>query len=272
MRNTLSETVRFSGIGLHTGAPVSLEIRPSSVCGVRFFGADGKMAEASLKNVKSTVRGTNLSADGLEIFTAEHVLSALAGYGVDDADIHMTGPEPPAMDGSALAFAEAVMRAGLSPREAAPPPELKLSKPVEYRAGDVFYRAEPAAKTEFVFTYVSPHPLIGEQMAVFFPSPRAYLAEIAPARTFGYEEEVAALRKAGLARGGSPQNAVIITKDGFIAEGGLRFRDEFARHKILDMIGDFSLMGARLSGVKLTAVRGGHGHNVKFAQMLLEAI
>ena len=276
MRHTLAKTVRFEGVGLHTGAQSSLELRPAmDASGIIFHRADlpgMPSVAATLENVRSTVRGTNLAAGTCEVFTVEHVLSALFACGIDDAGIFLDGPEPPILDGSSLAFTERILEAGSHSYDAASAPELVLASPVEYSDGPVSYRAEPAQSLEYRFVYISSHPLVGRQEFGFVFSAQVYKDAIAPARTFGFEHEIDALRKAGLAKGGSEKNAVIITANGIVADGGLRFADEPVRHKVLDMVGDFSLLPVRPAKVKITAVCGGHAHNVKFARRLMEAV
>jgi len=276
MRTTLRTAARLEGTGLHTGTRCSLELRPSrESAGIRFFRTDIKDSvpvAARLENVRSTVRGTNLSGGGCEVFTVEHVLSALAAFEVDDADIFMAGPEPPALDGSAIGFVRALETAGTAQYDAACVEPFAVKNPVEYRDGQAYYRAEPAGRLEYSCTFISPHPLVSRQEFSLVFAREAYIKEIAPARTFGFEEEIEALRKAGLAKGGSLENAVIITKTGFLAKDGLRFPDEAVRHKLLDMIGDFMLAGKRLERMKISATCGGHAHNVKFARQLLQSI
>jgi UDP-3-O-[3-hydroxymyristoyl] N-acetylglucosamine deacetylase len=253
-----------------------MELRPAEDArGIVFSRGDiagSPCASAIIENVSSTVRGTNIAKGRCEVFTVEHVLSALFACGVHDADIRMDGPEPPIMDGSSLDFARGILATGLRSYDEPAPPELSLAAPVEYSDGAVRYRAEPAPELEYSFVYETLHPLVGTQRAGIKLSPQTYLDEIAPARTFGFDFEIDALRKAGLARGGSEKNAVIITKSGILADGGLRFADEFARHKVLDMIGDFSLLMPRVARMKISSVRGGHAHNVKCAGKIMEAL
>ncbi|MDD4005008.1 MAG: UDP-3-O-acyl-N-acetylglucosamine deacetylase [Elusimicrobiaceae bacterium] len=271
---TLETETALAGVGLHTGLHCRAVFKPSRAgSAITFRRADVKGAApvaALLGNVNSTVRGTNLSAGGSEVFTVEHILSACAGLGITDLAVELDGPEPPIMDGSARAFAAAFAAAGIV-RTGGRIQTLSVDRALEYRAGDAVYTAKPAAEKVFRFIFEHPHPLVGRQEFVFEPARQDYAAVIAPARTFGFEEELAWLRQAGLAKGGSLENAVVVTGTEFLsAEGGLRFPDELARHKILDLLGDLALCGLPLAGVEITALRGGHRHNAGFGRLLLE--
>jgi UDP-3-O-[3-hydroxymyristoyl] N-acetylglucosamine deacetylase len=217
------------------------------------------------------VRGTNLS-DGVRIiYTVEHILSACAGLGIDDLDISLEGEEPPAADGSALPFAKALSGAGLREKPGQERPLLILKKPVEYSFEKTFYRATPSPSPRFKMTFSHPHPMIGTQTFEMTLTPENYLKEVAPARTFGFKSEIARLKAAGLALGGSLENAIVIDDTAFLsAEGSLRFPDEFARHKLLDLIGDLALTGLGLERVSIEAAYTGHKTNVNFAKMLVE--
>jgi len=272
-RQTIGREASLSGIGLHTGARSTITFAPSASGGRRFFRADikGGPVRAILANVHSTVRGTNLAENGTEVFTVEHVLSACAALNIDDLDIVLDGPEPPIMDGSAKIFFDTLKSAGLR-QNAAEARYLTTAREISYTDGNVFYSAKPADRLAVAFLFLHTHPLVARQEFLYDSGTVDYATQIAPARTFGFEEEVEALRKAGLARGGSLENCVVIAKDRFLnAEGGLRFKDEMVRHKILDTIGDLSLLDARLGRIRISAICGGHKHNVLFARQFAEA-
>lgn len=269
---TLAGTAKIEGTGLHTGQKCSVTFNPvPRGAGITFTRADmpgTKPIPAGLDFVDSTVRGTNLSFEGARVHTVEHVLAACAAFTITDLSIEMTGPEPPILDGSSKAFAELFAATGL--REQGTTEELFLQAPVTYKDGETCYEAFPTeTPLSYGFTFLHKHPLVKRQEYAYNPCAYTFRREIAPARTFGFEEEIAYLKQAGLAKGGSLDNAVVITRDGFLSsEGGLRFPDELARHKLLDMTGDFWLLGLPLAGMRVNAVCGGHKHNVAFAKLL----
>ena len=261
----------MAGIGLHKGRPSIVNFLPADVAtGIRFFMPDLTLPiKASLENVVSTLRGTNLSDGTRVIYTVEHIMSACAGLGIDDLDITVEGEELPAADGSALPFAQALEGAGLKDKPEQESRALILRKPVEYAFEKTFYRAEPSERPSFKITFSHSHPLIGVQTFEFVMTPESYMREVAPARTFGFKSEIAQLKAAGLALGGSLENAVVIDDNAFLsAEGALRFPDELARHKLLDLIGDLALTGLALDKIRVEAVSTGHKSNVNFAKML----
>ncbi|MFH1620179.1 MAG: UDP-3-O-acyl-N-acetylglucosamine deacetylase [bacterium] len=274
MRNTVAVPIFLEGTGLHTGRPCRITFSPAAAgSGIKFIRKDvpsGPYVPASLENVRNAVRGTNLAADGTEVFTVEHVLSACAGLQIDDLDIAIDGPEPPAMDGSALPFAKAMLSAGIS-ETAGEPDFIDISGEVLFSKGDMSYRAVPCKDLLARVVYKHPHPLVVSQELELMITRENYLEQIAPARTFGFKDELEALKKKGLALGGSLENAVVIGENAFLTSpGGLRFRDELVRHKLLDLLGDMMLTGCRLRNVSLEAVCGGHAGNVVFAGMLAD--
>lgn len=273
MRTTIRSSVTIEGSGLHKGKPAKVVFRPAEgPTGLRFLSPlfRGPLP-AVLANVAGTVRGTNLTDGRNTVYTVEHLLSAAAGLGIDDLDIELTGEEPPAGDGSALPFASALYKAGMKDKPGQERKSLALGGRLEMKNGNVSYLAQPAVKGVFFkLTYDYPHQLVGKQTLEFALSPEEYLARVAPARTFGFSHELEALKKAGLALGGSLDNAVVVTGTEILAKGGLRFKDEFVRHKLLDLIGDLALTGSPLRDVYIEAERSGHAANVNFAKLLLE--
>ena len=263
----------MTGTGLHKGRPSIITFLPAGgPTGIRFLKPDltGPI-KASLQNIATTLRGTNISDGSRMIHTVEHVLSACAGLGIDDLDIAMDGEEPPAADGSALPFARTFRASGIYEKPEQENRLLNLREPVEYAFEKTFYRAQPSARPFFKITFAHPHPLIGEQIFEFVMTPENYMREVAPARTFGFKREIAQLKAAGLALGGSLENAVIIDDNAFLsAEGALRFPDEFARHKLLDLIGDLALIGLGLDKLSVEAVYTSHRTNAIFAKLLAD--
>ena len=273
LQTTIKTEVALEGIGLHTGNKSRLTFRPAPAnTGIRFFRTDLPgipMIPARLGFVVTTVRGTNLGLGDAKVHTVEHVLSACTGLGIDNVDILVTANEPPIMDGSALPFIEALIRAGLKTLDA-PKRWLHLPHEIVYTAKDgARYRATPSNQFEIVATLVHDHPLMPKMTLSMVVERESYLAEVARARTFCFEHEVAYLKSQGLAQGGSLENAIVIGKDRFHTNSeGLRFPDEFVRHKMLDLIGDLTLIGRPMFKMKIEAERLGHAHNIEFAKLL----
>ncbi|MDR0953231.1 MAG: UDP-3-O-acyl-N-acetylglucosamine deacetylase [Elusimicrobiota bacterium] len=269
-RKTINKEITLEGIGLHTGAKSAITFKPTEQGYISFLRTDIKGAEpikAALENVSSTLRGTNLSNAKAEVHTVEHVLSAAAALNITDLIIEMDGPEPPIMDGSSCQYAKALLEAELK-EISAPASILNLTKKIEYKEGDITYTAEPDTKLSFTFIFLRNHPLVSRQEYTLDMSPKCYLKEVAPARTFGFEEEIAFLRANGLAKGGNIDNCVVILKDGYSVP--VRFGNEMVRHKILDMVGDLKLTGKILGPMHITCSGGGHKTNVEFAKLLLK--
>lgn len=266
-RTTLKSEASVEGAGLHTGLPCRAVFRPAAgPTGLRFLLPDGSSPiPALLENVASTVRGTNLSLGGRTVHTVEHLLACCAGLGIHDLDILMDGPEPPAADGSALPFAEALLRAGLAGKAGQEISPLSPAGAVELKDGSAFYRAEPAGGLFLSVLFDHPHPLLGRTELALEISAETFLRDLAPARTFGLREELDGLKAAGLARGGSLENAMLVEKDRILCAGGPRFADEPVRHKALDLLGDLALLGAPLLAA-VRAERTGHRANVNFAK------
>jgi UDP-3-O-[3-hydroxymyristoyl] N-acetylglucosamine deacetylase len=272
MRTTIKTPATIEGIGLHKGRPARVTFLPAEgATGYRFIGPLFKEPlPARLDRVAGTARGTNISDGTHTIYTVEHLLSAAAGLGIDDLDIEIRGEEPPAADGSALPFAEALHKAGRKDKPGQQRRALTLAGRLEMAKGDTRYLARPALGVSFKLTYEHPHKLVGRQTLELTLTPQEYLVRIAGARTFGFSHEIEALKAAGLALGGSLDNAIVITESEILAKGGLRFADEFARHKLLDLIGDLALAGLPLENIRIEAQRSGHAGNVNFAKLLLE--
>ena len=272
-QTTIVEERSLEGIGLHTGCKTKLTFRPAPAnSGIRFFRTDlpgTPMIPARLGFVVATVRGTNLGLHEAKVHTVEHVLSAATGLGIDNLDILVTANEPPAMDGSALPFFQTLLQAGLKTFPEAPKRRLTIAEEVTYDDKGSTYRAVPCDHFEIDATLIHDHPLVPRLSFNFRMDSGGYAAQVAPARTFCFEHEVQFLKSQGLAQGGSLENAVVIGRDRFHTNAeGLRFPDEFVRHKILDLIGDLTLIGRSLFGVKIEAVRCGHAHNIEFAKRL----
>jgi UDP-3-O-[3-hydroxymyristoyl] N-acetylglucosamine deacetylase len=272
-QRTLKSVIRAAGVGLHTGHKVNLVLRPAQPdTGIVFRRVD-LHDPADIPARADLVGDTRLSSclvmGDVRVSTVEHLMSALAGLGVDNAYIDLDGPEVPIMDGSAAPFALLVQQAGIE-EQAAPKRFLRIKKPVEVREGDKWARFEPYNGLRFSFSIVFNHPVIdrsGQSVSVDFAQ-TSYLKEIARARTFGFMQDVEALRDAGLALGGGLDNAVVLDEFRVLNADGLRFADEFIRHKVLDAIGDIYLLGKPLLGA-YSAHKSGHALNNKLLRAVL---
>lgn len=257
-----------TGIGLHSGRPVHLRLRPAPAeHGIRFLRADvGVEIPATLQYLGGQDHATTLTRDGVSIGTIEHLLAALGALGVDDALVEIDGPEVPVLDGSAAPFVMLLHEAGLRPL-AVPRQYVKVLEPVEVVRGAKSVRLTPSDRFQISYTIGFDHPLLRHQSLSLRVTPRTFTDGIAPARTFGFLREVEMLRKSGLALGGSLENAVVIGETG-VLNNKLRFEDEFVRHKILDAVGDLVLLAHPLMG-HLEANKAGHALHAAVAQKLL---
>ena len=269
-QQTIASQAEASGIGLHTGVPVRIRILPApSNTGIVFKRTDleGFEIEAAARNIAHVSYATSLMKMGVLMSTTEHLLSALAACSVDNALVEINNLEVPILDGSALPFLRLLSQAGLR-RQRARRRYAKILRPVEVEEGSKRIGVYPSESLHISCRINFAHPLIGEQVMDFNPAVQSYEAEIAPARTFGFLEEVEMLRKSGLVRGGSLENAVVLTREGVLNPEGLRFPDEFCRHKILDLIGDLVLFGHPLVG-HVVAERAGHAMHAALVNRLL---
>ena len=269
-QHTLATPVSLSGVGLHSGVKVNLRLAPApSNSGIVFKRTDleGFAIEALARNVARVSYATSLMKKGVLISTTEHLLSALVAFGVDNVHVEIDNLELPISDGSALHFTWLIAEAGLR-RQRAPRNYLKVLEPVEVSDGVRRIAVYPSETFRLTYLVVFPHPLIGEQSLDFTPGEGSYEAEIAPARTFGFLQEIEALRASGLIRGGSLENAVVLTREGLLNPEGLRFPNEFCRHKILDLMGDLALIGRPLIG-HVVAERAGHAMHIALVTRLL---
>ncbi|MGA2758865.1 MAG: UDP-3-O-acyl-N-acetylglucosamine deacetylase [Candidatus Cybelea sp.] len=253
MQKTLRESLRFEGVGLHTGAPCSVEVRPAAAGAGFTFLLGSVRVPATVEYVVDTTRATVLGRDGVTVSTTEHLLSALFAMGVTNGDIVVDGPEIPVRDGSASEFASAIAQCGLQ-EQFAQRKLLELEEPVIVRDGDKLVAAFPAPSFRVRFLADFPQP-VGTQYFAGEIDPQQYVAEIAGARTFAFMHEVQALLARGLGQGGSLENALIFTDEGPLQP--LRWPNEAVRHKVLDLIGDLALLGA-WPQCELIAIKSGH--------------
>ena len=256
---TLAGPVEASGIGLHTAVPVNVRMMPAPPeTGYVFKRTDlgGFEIPATVESVAHCSYATTLMRTGVMLSTVEHLLAALRGCGIDNAYIEVDNLEVPIMDGSSEAFAEMIESVGVVEQPLARRALLVREK-VSAVSGNRSITIEPADNYEIDCTIDFAHPLIGVQHRTLTLENGSFARDIASARTFGFIEEVEALRRANLIRGGSLDNAIVLTKHGMLNETGLRFTDEFVRHKILDIVGDLALLGMTILG-RVRAERSGH--------------
>ncbi len=274
LQKTLKDSIEFSGIGLHTGCAVNAKIVPSGEdTGITFVrtdlsGAPAIKAEAS--SVLTTSYATSLGAKELSVSTVEHILAAFYCLGVDNAIVELDGPEVPILDGSSSGFIDMIESTGLA-ELCAPRKYIVIKRPIKVQENGKYVFLMPSEETEFTVDYSIDfsHPFMTRQNFSRLFSKEVFKNEVGRARTFGFLRDVETLRKNGLAKGGSLDNAIVIGEGEILNEGGLRYPDEFVRHKVLDMMGDISLLGAPIVG-RIIAHRSGHSLNYKLIQQVLK--
>src|SRR5437773_32513 len=271
-QQTLRTPVEFSGIGLHTGEHAAVRILPAPADkGIVFRRVDLDNFElrADVASVARVAYATTLMSRGVWISTVEHLLSALYGTGVDNVYIELDNFEVPILDGSAVPYTEAIGRAGIV-KQKKPREYIRITKEFVLRDGQKTLGIYPAETFSIQYDINFPHPLIGRQSLQVELTATNYADSIAPARTFGFYSEVEKLQSNGLIRGGSLENAIVMTETGMLNDTSLRFADEFVRHKTLDLLGDFALIGQPVLG-GLIANRAGHALHTRFVAELLES-
>jgi len=261
--------VECAGFGLHSGAPVKMRILPAPAgSGIVFrrVDLDGFEVEAISRNVARVSYATSLMKKGVLISTTEHVLSAFIGTGIDNAIVELDNLELPILDGSAQPFVALIQKAGIR-KQRRPRTYLKILRDLELREGNKFMAVYPAESYCVSYTINFPHPLIGKETFTLELQDGEYLREIAPARTFGAREDERAMRNMGLIRGASWENCIVLSGSG-VENPPLRFKDEFVRHKVLDLIGDLALLGKQILG-NVVADRAGHAMHTALVSRLL---
>ena len=270
-QRTFKQRASIEGVGLHSGAHVRVTLSPAPAdSGIVFTRSDLSPAidiAALAASVVDSTLNTSLGRGGARIGTVEHLLAALAGCGIDNARIEVEGPEVPIADGSSAPFVQLIQRAGVHELRAARR-FLQVRRPVVVTDGDKVAKLLPARSFRVSYTIDFQHPLISDQRCALELNVRSFQKEIATARTFGFKRDVERLHRAGLARGGSLENAVVVDDFHILNPEGLRFPDEFVRHKILDALGDLSLLGMPILG-RLTAVKSGHALNHALVRKVL---
>ncbi len=270
-QHTIQRPAFCYGIGLHSGQPVSLWLRPaaadSGITFVKHTPSGTLSVQARIEHVSQTRLATSLSQGELVVHTVEHLLAAVSGMGIDNLIIELTGSEVPIMDGSSQPFVTAIAEAGVIPQRAARS-VCAITSPFEVREGDGWISAVPAPVLEIHNTVQYDHPAIGRQVFEYREDgPPSFASTLAGARTFGFAENVEQLKASGYIKGGSLDNAVVVGADGVVNPEGLRWPDEFVRHKTLDLLGDLALLGRPLRG-RIAAHKAGHRLHAKFVAFL----
>lgn len=273
-QRTLKNMIRATGVGLHTGTKVYLTLRPAPANSGIVFRRTDLAPPVEIKGEPYSVGDTRLSSclekGGARVATVEHLMSALAGLGIDNAYVDLTAPEVPIMDGSAGPFVFLLQSAGIAEQNA-PKKFIRVLKPVEVRDGDKWARFEPHNGYKLTMSIDFAHPVFeksGKSVTVDF-SETSYIKEVSRARTFGFMQDVETLRAQGLALGGSLDNAIVMDEYRVLNTDGLRYDDEFVKHKVLDAIGDLYLLGHPLIGAYI-AHKTGHALNNRLLRRLME--
>lgn len=271
-QQSLGQSISCTGIGLHTGLPVTLTLRPAppdtGIVFVRHGVGERVSLRALVQNLVPTELCTAISLDGTSIKTIEHVLAALSGLEVDNVFVELDAEEVPAMDGSSSPFVRLIKAAGVVP-QGRRRPFLMITQPIEVADGDRRVIIEPSSSPRITYSIQYDHPLIQRQTYIYDCSVSAFEQDIADARTFGFLQEVEDLWSRGLGKGGSLDNTIVLSDREVLNQSGLRFPDEFVRHKILDLIGDLALLGMPFIG-HLIADRSGHALHTKLVEKILE--
>lgn len=266
-QHTIGKDVTYKGLGLHSGMPVTMTMHPAAPgTGIIFKRSDlpgGPEVPAQSRYITNTLRATTLEKGEAKVFTVEHVLSALYALQIDNCVIEMDSPEPPVGDGSAKTFCDMVEEADIETQDEMIP-ILTLDTSAAVYEDNKFITALPYDGLRITFTSINPHPLLGTQMRDVVIDHDSYMKEIAPARTIGFTWELEAMRKMGLGKGGTLENAVVYSETECLSQ--LRFPDELVRHKILDILGDISLVGPLHAHI--IAVLGSHKLNAELSEKL----
>jgi UDP-3-O-[3-hydroxymyristoyl] N-acetylglucosamine deacetylase len=269
-QTTIKKPVELVGIGLHKGSPVKLRLEPlASNSGIIFYRSDVDVSiPLKPENVVDTKMATVIGKNGYVISTIEHLLSAVYAYGIDNLKVIVDSDEVPVMDGSSASFCILLDEAGIEELDVSKK-VLRIKKNIEVQEGEKYVKLSPAPDLQYDFTIKFPHPVINKQEYVLKFTKESYKKEISRARTFGFLHEVQYLRSKGLALGGSLENAIVLDDKKILNPEGLRYSDEFVRHKILDAIGDMSLIGLNFIG-NYEALAGSHDLNHRLTLELLK--
>ena len=269
-QQTIRRSVALEGVGLHSGKPVKVTLSPAPPdSGIVFrLGPDGQPIPAAPESVVDSHYATTIGKNGCRIQTVEHLMAAAAGLGIDNLAVEVDGAEVPAMDGSAKPFVALLHAAGRTTQSARRRP-VTIPHPIRVGSGNRWIQIAPAAELRISYTLDNDHPAIGIQVLSCVPTEESFVTEYAPARTYGFLKDLGAMRKHGLALGGSLDNAIVVGKRGTL--NGLRYRDEFVRHKVLDLIGDLALLGRPIRG-HVIARNAGHALNFELVVAVQRAL
>jgi UDP-3-O-[3-hydroxymyristoyl] N-acetylglucosamine deacetylase len=267
-QRTIRKPVTIDGIGLHSGKPTRVVLSPAPPDSGVVFRVGSEVIPAAVESVVDSRFATTVGKNGVRLQTVEHLMAAASGLGIDNLDVRVEGVEIPAADGSAKPFVTMLASAGQTEQGAK---RRKVVVPYMLRVGSDgrWITIVPAEKLRISYTLDNDHPAIGTQTLTWVPTERSFVEEFAPARTYGFLKDVGQMRKNGLARGGSLDNAVVVGKHGPI--NGLRYRDEFVRHKVLDLLGDLALLGRPITG-HIIARNAGHDLNHQLAVAIQRAV
>ena len=272
-QRTIRDEVSCTGIGLHSGHPVNLTIKPAPAdTGINFIRKDVSSQpsiKATFENVVDTKLSTTLGSNGLRVSTVEHLMAAFFGLGIDNARVEVDGPEVPIMDGSAAPFVFLLRSAGIREQKS-PKRFVVIKRPLEIREGGRSVRINPSKELKISFAIDFNHPLLRDQSFDLKFSGKDFVKEISRARTFGFLRDIQTLRENGLALGGSLDNAIVIDDFRILNEDGLRYKDEFVRHKILDFIGDLAILGCPVIG-HFVVKKSGHALNHLLLKKLIQS-
>lgn len=270
-RKTLNKEIQYNGIGLHKGEEIKMKLIPAKSGGIVFKRVDLESGKneisMDIENTFDLTRGTNLKNEfGAAVYTIEHFLSALYIAGITDLIVELDGNELPIGDGSARVFLEVIEGVGIQELEEEVK-EIEIKTPINLTVGDKHIVALPYDGYKITYTIKFDHTFLKSQMLEVILDMESYKNEIANARTFGFDYEIDYLKKNNLALGGTLDNAIVVKKDGVLNPDGLRFEDEFVRHKILDLIGDLKVLNRPIKG-HIIAIKAGHALDIEFAKLL----
>ena len=272
LQQTIAKEISFSGIGLHSGKEVNLKLKPARENhGIKFVRTDlqnSPAISAIFQRVVDTSLATVLGNDGAIVSTIEHLMASLAGLGIDNIIVEMDSYEVPIMDGSAAEFTSFINKAGIE-KQNEPKYFFVVKKEIKISEDGKSVHIEPASELRITCTIDFNHPLLKKQTFSIDINKDTFEKEISRARTFGFIQEIDYLKRYGLAKGGSLDNAIVIDKETILNEGGLRYENEFVRHKILDCIGDFSLLGMPIIG-HINIFKSGHAFHHAFLKEFFE--
>jgi len=267
-QHTIKKAVSFEGVGLHSGKPARVTLSPAPEDTGIVFRTGADRIAAAPESVVNSHWATTIGKNGTRVQTVEHLLAAAAGLGIDNLEVEVDGPEIPAGDGSARPFVTLLAAAGRNQQSARRRP-LTLPYPLRVGKGGRWIHIVPAPTFRISYTLDNDHPAIGMQALSCVPTEDSFVDDYAPARTYGFLKDLGAMRKHGLALGGSLDNAIVVGKRGTL--NGLRYRDEFVRHKVLDLIGDLALLGRPIQG-HVIARNAGHALNFELVVAIQRAL